>query len=670
MPLPTLRSPTASASPPSRWPWRLLPLPVFLLSALVLYANGFDHAFHLDDTHALVSNPGIRALANIPAFFTDASYFSVLRANVDYRPVLLTSFALNYRFGGYDPAGWHAVQVLLHTICACFLLWLGWRVADTARLTDADRRTARTLALIAAVWFLVHPTASGVVNYFSARSSLLTAALLLPAFVAYGTTGPTAGRWRWVATGLYAAALLTKVEAVAALAVFFLWDVRDAALRRGGSAPTFVRGFVLDVLAAVRAPSIRTFWPLLAVTVAYFVVRARVMAPFAFDETRAAVGVSNLDYLLTQTVVWWRYVLNWLWPAALVADHGSYPVYRSLFAPPVAVAVLGWVAVALFTLRSWRSHPHRLFLLLSGLALVSPTSSILPLSEMLNEHRPYLPLGFVAMALVLDGGLAVTRWARGRGVAPRWTRGAVAVAVGGITLTLGTLTWARTEVFRTERRYLEDVVQKAPSARALMNLGLVHMRAGEMTRALSLYEQALAYAPQWYTLHINLGIVHRTLGHPDLAEQYFASAVGFDRHSGVARVWRAEHRLQQRRFAEARADFEAAAAVNLERYRLAKGLATAWAGLGNVDGSLLETRRCLALDEAQALVDVPTIATPFFDDAQLHRAGITYFAALDQERPDTWWIVYNLGTLWGRLGDSARRAQYYQRASVLRAGAG
>jgi len=248
-------------------------------------------------------------------------------------------------------------------------------------------------------------------------------------------------------------------------------------------------------------------------------------------------------------------------------------------------------------------------------------------------------------------------------------RNVALVVTAGLTVLLGALTRARTEVFRTERAYLEDIVRKAPSARALMNTGLLYMGEGNLERALDLYEQTLLDAPQWYTLHINLGILHRTRGDLTAADHHMALAVRYDWHSGVARVWRGEHHLKLGRFAEARDDFEAADAVSLDRYRIAKGLATAWAGLGESERSLTATRRCLTLDEVQAWQDIPEISTPFFaaGERQAH-AGLRYYEALDRQRPDTWWIVYNIGTLAGQLGDTWRKESSHARAERLRAG--
>src|SRR5205823_1690043 len=163
--------------------------------------------------------------------------------------------------------------------------------------------------------FALHPTASGVVNYLSARSSLLTAAFLLPSMLLYmapqGEQRST--RTPWLAALLFTLALFSKVEAVGCLAVYFLFEVWQTAIARGH------RGhFFSDLGHALNRQTLRRLGPFLAVTVAYFIIRHQLMAPFQLGPASSPVGVSSYQYFLTQTVVWWEYVLKWFAPVHLV----------------------------------------------------------------------------------------------------------------------------------------------------------------------------------------------------------------------------------------------------------------------------------------------------------------------------------------------------------------
>ena len=83
------------------------PVPCVLAVAALLavaYSNHFHNGFHFDDSHSIEDNIYVRDLKHIPRYFTDATTFSVLPLNQSYRPVLQTTFAIDYWLGGgYTP---------------------------------------------------------------------------------------------------------------------------------------------------------------------------------------------------------------------------------------------------------------------------------------------------------------------------------------------------------------------------------------------------------------------------------------------------------------------------------------------------------------------------------------------------------------------------------------
>ena len=118
--------------------------------------------------------------------------------------MLQLTYALNYRMGGYETPWWHFTQLVLHVIVTLGLYLLCLRVLtlcgdETTSREDlpppVDARSAArsliTIPFVAAAIFAVHPASSGVINYLNARSSLLTAAFLLPALLAYMRSADT-----------------------------------------------------------------------------------------------------------------------------------------------------------------------------------------------------------------------------------------------------------------------------------------------------------------------------------------------------------------------------------------------------------------------------------------------------------------------------------------------
>ena len=151
---------------------------VLTIVVCATYANSLQGSFQYDDFHSIVRNVSVRDLGNLPAFFTDPETFSADAAKAMYRPVLLSSFALNYALHGYDVAGYHAVNVILHLTCVLLL----WRLARCLTTTGP--------ALAAALLFAAHPLTAEPVNYISSRSELLLGVFFLGSLWAHCEAGP------------------------------------------------------------------------------------------------------------------------------------------------------------------------------------------------------------------------------------------------------------------------------------------------------------------------------------------------------------------------------------------------------------------------------------------------------------------------------------------------
>ena len=625
-------------------------------ACFVVYSNNYVHDFHLDSNHIIQSNLSIRSLRNVPSFFVDPGHFSSLRSNVDYRPLLTTTYAVNFWMGGYEMWWWHFTQILIHVWCAVGLYFVAARVFGE-QWPPTSQRVALNVAFFAALMFAVHPTGSGVVNYLSARSSALTGGLLLMSLLAYFSNDRSHGRPRLLSAFFFTLALFTKIEAVACLAVFFLYEALQN--WKGGQSS---HGFFGDLRAAFNWISLQRLWPHLAVTLLYFVVRWQVMQPFAYAELSRREAVGSYSYFITQGVAIWHYLYRWFVPLNLVADNPAFPAYKSVLDGPVLLAFGALIVVFSLLVSLWRSHAPLVFLAVSAYALISPTSSIVPLAEMVNEHRPFLPLALVSLCWLLPLG-------RFMGSQLKANRALLACAVLGVLAVLSSFslaTYQRNRVFATSRIFWKDVVEQAPAARAYMNYGLTFMREGDYERAEELFLKSAQRKPYWYFVHINLGILYQNTNRDALALDHYYKAVQFDQSGSLALAYRGEYYLNKSEYQRARADFEKAGQTSLERFRINKGLATAYAGLGDAEKSVSHTRACLALDRPRTVSSVLGITRPFWDSPERYRPGVEYYRTLTEDLPEAWWLYHNIGTLSGRLGKTEEAERAFAEAVRLK----
>src|SRR5581483_1768472 len=157
-----------------------------------------------------------------------------------------------------------------------------------------------------------------------------------------------------------------------------------------------------------------------------------------------------------------------------------------------------------------------------------PTSSVVPLAEVMNDHRVLFPYVGLTLAACWAAGLAFTSTdakTAARGV-PQYAVIALAVAALAVQA-YGTR--QRNAVWHDGESLWRDVARKSPeNGRGLMNYGVALMGRGEYALAEDYFHRALQYNPQYSYLHVNLGILNGAMGRPAEAERYFRQAQAFD----------------------------------------------------------------------------------------------------------------------------------------------
>ncbi len=645
---------------------------MLLTACLLVFANNFDHDYHLDSVYGIEGNPAVRDLANVPSFFSDPTTLTTLRQNHDYRPVLQTSFAINHAISGYQTWSWHLLQILLHFTCVLGLYSLSSKVLEQFFSQKGGWRSSH-LPLVAALIFAVHPCHSGVVNYLWARSSLLVGALILPAIVCYMRPRGTAvhDRVPWCSLLLFTVALWTKVEAVAVLGVFFLYEVVQIAEQRrvvGARA-----SFLGDVRRALLSPATRRrLLPFVLIALGYFLLRSTIVGDYV-AAARQEPDTTAWGYLGTQLTAWWHYIGHWFAPVGLIADDTGYPEYAGFMEAPVLYALAAWALVAAVLVSLYSSRPGYMFLVVSALALISPHSSFLPLAEMVNEHRPYIPLAVLSLAWLIPARNGAALLARGRPITRCLIGGASVLLLGAFAQ----LTWERNKVFATWEGYWQDVVEKAPSARAWLNLGIgLKGREGDdpvvRAQARACFEQSLEFR-DWHFTRLNLYLMDHEDGDWKAAARHLDRAVELDVWSNRSLLWRGQYRLDrgtsdgvdQGILESALADFEAAREKVEDPFDVQEGLAAVHAWLGHAQESLMAARACIAMDRGRFEDNWKTFIDPFWKAEQWH-AGIAYHRGLVETLGEHSWIQANIADLARAVGDAQLEASASKRAQQLK----
>jgi protein O-mannosyl-transferase len=522
---------------------KIVHLLIIVAVGLLIYLRTLQVPFVLDDFESIVNNPLItnfsffRDLESGSGFFGHAGFAS--------RWFGYLTFALNYRVHGHDLAGYHLVNIAIHLAAALSvyqLVILTFRTPyflqgqDPVQVDSKTAARAGFIALLAALLFVCHPLQTQAVTYLIQRLASLVALLYLVSLTCYirGRLA-SAGQGRfgvvslaWFAASLLAAFLAVKTKQNSytlpiALLCYELMFFNGAGRRK-----------LLRALLALGALA-----GLAGVAAALWSGRSWGELLGQLDRaTRLQTDLSRWDYLATQFRVIVTYLRLVIWPSGQRLDY-DYPISRSFLEPDVLFcgALLGTLlAGALYCLYRSRGRggvPDGKETLLRLVAYgifwffitISIESSIIPIVDVIFEHRVYLPLAGLFMAAAALISLAGGECAQ----LPGWPKLPVLAGLAGVLLLFSGLTVARNNVWLSEVGLWEDNSWKCPKkARVYLNLGSAAERAGDMVGAESAYSTAITIAPDSAFSRLDLGRLYQQWNRQDDALAQFREALRVD----------------------------------------------------------------------------------------------------------------------------------------------
>ncbi len=434
-------------------------VPLLVLAGLLAYANSFNKAFVFDDIIWIPGNPHI---GNFRQYMEEWT-----------RPVVRLSIQFNYRLGGVNPAGYHALNLAVHVLAGLSLYGLIRRALLLPRFAGRYDTAAPYLAFSVALLWLIHPLQTQSVTYIIQRCESMMGLFYLFALYAWlrGATGGARG-WYLLAIGSFALCCGCKEVSATLPPVLVLFD----------------RIFLAHSWRAVARR-----WVPYAGLFAVWVLSLVPLFLAAFGgatDVGIGFGIKNSTpwtYLLTQSEVILHYVRLSVWPVRQSIDYFDWPIAKSLREVWPAFVVVSAALGASLALLYYR--PPAGFVCFCFFAFLAPTSSIMPIADPAFEHRMYLSLAPVLIGLVFAGfaTLEAANWSDRK-------RAAFGLStVAAATVMLLPLTYARNETYRTQIASLEHTAAVRPNnPRTWVSLAAMYMNAGQLDKADAAVRQANA----------------------------------------------------------------------------------------------------------------------------------------------------------------------------------
>ena len=293
--------------------------------------------------------------------------------------------------------------------------------------------------------------------------------------------------------------------------------------------------------------------------------------------TRVETTISRWDYLMTQMRVVTTYIRLIFLPINQNLDY-DYPIYHSFFTPPVFLSfafLLSIFGLGFFLLykahktvripqkkdglrrneknlkqsnEAMQSNRFVPYYRLMGFGIfwffitLSVESSVIPIDDVIFEHRLYLPSVGIFIAITAGLLIAGMRLKREKSITPLLLL---------ITLIFSTATFMRNTVWADSACLWEDVVRKSPNwDRPHNNLGTVYYDRGRLEDALREFQTAVRLTDSYADAHNNLGVVYEQLGRLDEALKEYQTSVllkpdNADMHNNLGSMYERLGRLDE-----------------------------------------------------------------------------------------------------------------------------
>ncbi len=449
--------------------WELL---VPLLTAAVYLPSLRSGFVNWDDDKYVQDNVLLRAPGGLARIWAG-------RHDLQYYPLTLTSFWLEYRAWGDRPSGYHATNVVLHAINALLVVF----VARSLGL-------ARWPSIAAGLLFGIHPLQVASVAWVTERKNVLAGVFFLASFLCYRSFRQR-GDWRLYAACLaaFVLALLSKTATITLPACLWLADVLVDRRNRLRSAVGVAPMLLLALAAAI---------------VTVLMERRATWEPLPFS-VRPLVAAAAILF----------YVGKILLPIGLVPVYPRWAV--SLTTPWLWLAAAG-LAVAIGAL--WRLRRMIDPRFCWGLA-----AFVVSLSPMLGlASFGYLEHSFVADHFVYFGMVAML-CAIGAVFQGALRRGPV-IVFGLLCMLLAVLTIRQQRVWADSVALWSRTRDRNPGfALGRNNLGCALLATGDLDGARRELTESIRLSPGFAPAHLNLGLVLKRRNDLEAAEREFREAV-------------------------------------------------------------------------------------------------------------------------------------------------
>jgi tetratricopeptide (TPR) repeat protein len=479
----------------------LLSMIISLLMIIIIgfasYSNIFDNSFHFDDTVWLAID-GIKQ-----------NDYSWLFSFNKFRIIPFATLTYNYYLFGNDPSGYYYFNLIIHILSSIIVFGVVLQIFKTPILKDIKvNRYALIIALFLALIFLTHPLQTQAVSYVYQRiASIVAFFYLLTIFLFFKLRLSKEFKKKFLYLVLtllsFIAAIFSKENAFTLPITLLLVEVI----------------FFHEKIRLRPLPIIFTFFIVIILLLLVNTISAYTIDSYFAEQVNYYNEIiTPKNYLFTQFSVIVKYWRMLILPYGQHIDHyvsisNDFLEFRTI------TGFLINLTIIIFGFLCYRKYKLLSFGILFFYVTISIESSVIPISDMLFEHRLYLPM-FGFLMIILQLVLIIKN---------KFRIEYILIFFSALVIFYAFLTFNRNRVWQNEGTLWTDTIRKSPNnARARSNRGLYFLKNKKYDYAIYDFTKSIELFPINPIAYSNRGIAYYFNNDLDKSLDDFNNAIKTD----------------------------------------------------------------------------------------------------------------------------------------------
>jgi len=477
---------------------------IILVCIGIAYSNAFQGVFIFDDYGQVMNNPYIKTFKNLPTIFsTGFNRLHLTGANY-YRPLLESTYVVDYFLWGNDKVVYHLTNVLCHMLSAVMLFLLINAVFKNS-----------LLSFLTALLFGVNPIYTSAVTYISGRADSMVILLLVSSlfyYIKYLETQKRSKPSLIIAIILYFLALLTKEISLFFILIIMLYTYFPARTYQYKNEK-------------------ERFMPcgiFITIIIFYGILRARALQGVFTASYNVTVLTDTTTRILTSIKTFGAYILLILMPKGLHLER-TIAFAKSVLDPAVLFSLAIFALCIYLIIRFRRTKGPVFYGMLWYFITFIPVSNIfIPLNAFIAENWIQFPaIGFF---LVIAAVASNVIQAKDKGPMMLAGRFIILPIFAAAIIWYIYLTVDRNKEYADPILFYTSALEYEPESIKLNNnLAVEYEKKGQVEKAIQLYSKVLEKKPDHSTSLNNLANIYSAKGRYDDAIAMYQKALRIEK---------------------------------------------------------------------------------------------------------------------------------------------